>query len=88
MKNVHQLLKDKESEAGMVRQQIAALRQVIPLLVESRATAAVAAAKPTAEQVGQWKEALQLAAPLLADEGDDLVSSLRARKFQAAARGK
>jgi hypothetical protein len=91
MKNVYQVLKQKECEAELVRQQIAALRQAIPLLADTLLGAPDPSRKPprpTPEEVGQWKDALRLAAPLLAEEEDDLVANLRARRFEPAAKMK
>jgi hypothetical protein len=88
MKNVYQVLKQKECEAELVRQQIAALRQAIPLLADRQLAAPDRSRKPKPEEVGQWKDALRLAAPLLADEEDDLIANLRARRFEPAAKMK
>jgi hypothetical protein len=90
MKDVYEVLRQKEREAERVRQEILALRLATPLLADipAHATApSTASAPPSGEQVGQWKEALRVAAPLLADGEDDLISTLRARTRAAAARG-
>jgi hypothetical protein len=91
MKDVYEVLKQKECQAELIRQQISALRQAIPLLPDaggSSPTLSTELLRPTAEQVEQWKEALRLAAPLLVDEDDDLVSNLRARRSEPTARKK
>jgi hypothetical protein len=91
MKDVYEVLRQKEREAERVRQEILALRLATPLLADipTHATAPSAASTPpSGEQVGQWKEALRVAAPLLADEPDELISTLRARTRAEAAKGK
>ncbi|MGE5204661.1 MAG: hypothetical protein ACM3PW_03535 [Chlamydiota bacterium] len=91
MKDVYEVLRQKEREAERVRQEILALRLATPLLADTPAPAtgpSAAPAPPSGEQVGQWKEALRVAAPLLADPEDDLISTLRARTGTEAAKGK
>ncbi|HLK33530.1 MAG TPA: hypothetical protein VKT29_10605 [Terriglobales bacterium] len=90
MRNVYEVLQEKERQVELLRRQIAALRAAIPLLVEDspgvRARSRKESSSP--EQVLQWKEALQVVAPLLADETDDLVPALRARRVESAKRKK
>jgi hypothetical protein len=91
MKNVYEVLGQKEREVERLRQEILALRLATPLLADTSDNARAPSsgcAPPSGEQVGQWKEALRVAAPLLADAEDDLISTLRARTRAEAAKGK
>ena len=83
MKSIYEVLRHKECDAELVRQQIAALRQAIPLLVNTAASPQSPPSPPTPQQVAKWKDALRLAAPLLADEADDFVSNLRDRRIES-----
>ncbi len=89
MKNVYEVLQQKQREAERLRREIMALRLATPLLADVAGTALPSeAAPPSQEQIRQWKEALSLAAPLLADEADDLASTLRARNLQTSSKGR
>lgn len=89
MKNVYEVLQQKEREAERLRREILALRLATPLLVDvAGAAQSSRLTPPSQQQVREWKEALSLAAPLLADDTDDLASTLRARNIQTAAVGK
>lgn len=87
MKSIYEVLKQKECDAELVRQQIVALRQAIPLLVNTAVSPqSPKPSPPTPQQVGKWKDALRLAAPLLADEADDFISNLRGRRIEPPTR--
>ena len=89
MRNVYEVLKEKEDAVERVRREVAALRSVTPLLadesdVKSNIPGSVACRKVGTEPVSQLRDALRTVAPLLADEFEEHIVKLRARLIEAA----
>lgn len=95
MRNVYEVLREKEDAIERVRREVEALRSVTPLLVTpllvDKLDARLNVSAPSAarweartETVSELGEALRTVAPLLADETEDLLAKVRARLVEAA----
>ena len=90
MRDIYEVLREKEDAIERVRREVNALRSVTPLLVDKMAARLNVSAPPAAggevrsEMVSQVVDALSTAAPLLADETDAVLAKLRARLVEAA----
>jgi hypothetical protein len=90
VRDVYEVLREKEDAIEQVRREVEALRSVTPLLSDSRSTipqpafCREARTKTISEQLG---EALRTVAPLLVDETEDLDPEVRARLVEAAESG-
>jgi hypothetical protein len=90
VRNVYEVLREKEDAIERVRREVEALRSVTPLLVDkldARLNVSVPSAarwEVRTETVSELGEALRTVAPLLADETEDLLAKVRARLVEAA----
>jgi hypothetical protein len=95
VRNVYEVLREKEDAIERVRREVEALRSVTPLLVTpllvDKLDARLNVSAPSAarweartETVSELGEALRTVAPLLADETEDLLAKIRARLVEAA----
>jgi hypothetical protein len=90
VRNLYEVLKEKEDAVERVRREIAVLRAVTPLLADESdvksniPASAVACRKVGAEPVSQLRDALRTVAPLLADDFEEHIVRLRARLIEAA----
>ena len=93
MRNIYDLIRQKETELESLERDIAALRVVAPLLVEGAngisevpqemLTQRQERSTPACHQPIEQPEAISVAAPLLIDASDDLAEKIRARRLQA-----
>ena len=88
MRDIQELLKEKERAIEQVRRQVEALRSVCPLLSHAGPNTPQPAVcwELGAEKDNQLGEALRAVAPLLVEETDEFDPSLRARLVEAAER--
>ena len=86
MRDIQELLKEKERAVEQVRRQVEALRSVCPLLSHAGPNTPQPAVRrePSAEKASQLGEALRAVAPLLVEETDGFDPGLRARLVEAA----
>jgi hypothetical protein len=86
VRDIYEVLRDKEDAIERVRREIKALRLVIPLLADAKTSIPQPAARREAntEPVSQLGEALSTVAPLLVDETEDLDPEVRARLIEVA----
>jgi hypothetical protein len=86
VRDVYEVLREKEEAIEQVRREVEALRSVTPLLSDARSTIRQPAVRreagteTTSQQLG---EALRTVAPLLVDENEDLDPEVRARLVEA-----
>jgi hypothetical protein len=90
VRDIYEVLREKEDAIERVRREVRALRSVPPLL-DDKMDARLNVSAPLAaggeartEMTGQEVDALSTAAPLLADETDDVLAKIRARLIEAA----
>ncbi len=88
MRDIQELLKEKERAIEQVRRQVEALRSVCPLLSHAGPNTPQPAVcwELGAEKDNQLGEALRAVAPLLVEETDEFDPSLRARLVAAGER--
>ncbi len=89
MRDIYEVLREKEDDIERVRREVEALRSVTPLLVDETD----ARSKPLAgsavrmergaQTVSHLREALTTAAPLRADETDEALAKIRVRLVEA-----
>jgi len=90
VRDIFEVLREKEDAIEQVRREVVALRSVTPLLDDKMAARLNVSAPPAAggevrtEMASQVVDALSTAAPLLADETDAVLAKLRARLIEAA----
>jgi hypothetical protein len=86
VRDVYEVLREKEDAIERVRREVKALRLVIPLLADAKTSIQQPAVSTEArtEPVSQLGEALRTVAPLLVDETEDLDPEVRARLIEAA----
>jgi len=90
VRDIYEVFREKEDVIERVRREVNALRSVTPLLVDKMAARLNVSAPPPAggevrtEMVSQVVDALSTAAPLLADETDEVLAKLRARLIEGA----
>ena len=90
MRDIYEVFREKEDVIERVRREVNALRSVTPLLVDKMAARLNVSAPPPAggdvrtEMVSQVVDALSTAAPLLADETDEVLAKLHARLIEGA----
>ena len=82
MRDIYEVLREKEDAIERVRREVKALRLVIPLLADAKTSIPQPAV--STEPVSHLGEALRTAAPLLIDETEDLDPEVRARLIEAA----
>ncbi len=78
MRDIYQVLREKEDAIEQIRRELQALRSVTPLLAN-----AVRREAPNGA-VSELGDALRTAAPLLVDEAEDFDPEIRARLVEAA----
>ena len=87
MRDIYEVLREKEDAIESVRREVKALRLVIPLLADAQ-TSIPQLVVPTEARTEtgnqQLGEALRTVAPLLVDETEDLDPEVRARLIEAA----
>jgi hypothetical protein len=86
VRDVYEVLREKQDAIEQVRREVEALRSVTPLLSDARSTIPQLAVRREAntETVSQeLSEALRTVAPLLVDETEDLDPEVRARLVEA-----
>ena len=89
MRNVYEVLREKEDAIERIRREVAALRSVTPLLADTMDARLIIPAPPAArrevrtETVSQPADALSTAAPLLADETDEVLAKMRVQLVEA-----
>ena len=86
MRDVYEVLREKENAIEQVRREVEALRSVTPLLSDARSTIPQPAVRREAgtETISQLGEALRTVAPLLVDETEDFDPEDRARLVEGA----
>jgi hypothetical protein len=86
VRDLYEVLREKEGAIEQVRREVQALRSVIPLLTDAKTSIPQPAVSTEAktEPVSQLGEALRTVAPLLVDETEDLDPGVRARLVEAA----
>jgi len=86
VRDIYEVLREKEAAIESVRREVEALRLVIPLLGHARPSIPQADVSRDArtEPGSQEGEALRTVAPLLVDETEDLDPEVRARLIEAA----
>ena len=86
VRDIYEVLREKEDAIERVRREVKALRLVIPLLADAKTSIPQPAVSTEArtEPVSQLGEALRTVAPLLVDETEDLDPEVRARLIEAA----
>lgn len=77
MRNIHEVLKDKEAECARLRHEIEALRIVIPLVDE----------KPSADRPSMMEERKAERASVLNERKEQLEPSMRAAEEREASKG-
>jgi hypothetical protein len=88
VRDVYDVLREKENAVERARQEVEVLRSVAPLLANETERSKLEPAvrrEATTEKVKQLREALRTVAPLLADEAYDLVAKIRARRIEEEA---
>jgi hypothetical protein len=91
VRDIYEVLREKEDAIERVRREVEALRSVSFLLDDETARSNIAA-PPAAHRevrtetamVSQQRDALSTAVPLFADETDDVLAKIRARLIEAA----
>jgi hypothetical protein len=87
VRDVYEVLREKEEAIEQVRREVEALRSVTPLLSDARSTIPqpVVRREPGTETISQQLgEALRTVAPLLVDETEDFDPEVRARLVEGA----
>jgi len=86
VRDIFEVLTEKEYAIEKVRQEVKALRLVIRLLADAKTSIPQPAGSTGAstEPVSQLGEAVRTVAPLLVDEAEDLDPEVRARLIEAA----
>jgi hypothetical protein len=86
VRDIYEVLREKEDAIERVRREVKALRLVIPLLADAKTSMPQPAVSTEArtEPVSQLGEALSTVAPLLVDETEDLDPEVRTRLIEAA----
>jgi hypothetical protein len=86
VRDVYEVLREKEQAIEQVRREVEALRSVTPLLSDARSTIPQPAVRRGAgrETISQLGEALRTVAPLLVDETEDFDPEVRARLVEGA----
>jgi len=82
VRDIYEVLREKEDAIESVRREVKALRLVIPLLADAKTS--IPQPKARTEPVSQLGEALSTVAPLLVDETEDLDPEVRARLIEVA----
>jgi hypothetical protein len=91
VRDVYEVLREKENAVERVRREVEVLRSVAALLADETATRSDVPVQPSllmeaaTERVSRQREALRRASPLLADETYDLVGKIRARRIETEA---
>lgn len=88
MRNVYDVLREKEYAIERLRREVEALRSVTPLLADARSNIPQSATCTEArlEMASELGEALRAVAPLLVDDALDLDPEIRARLVEATER--
>jgi hypothetical protein len=86
VRDIYEVLREKEDAIERVRREVKALRLVVPLLADAKTgiPQPVVSTEASTEPVSQLGEALRTVAPLLVDETEDLDPDVRARLIEAA----
>jgi len=86
MRDIQQLLKEKEGSIEQLRREIEALRSVTPLLSDARPNVPqpYICKEPRPDRSSQLAAALRAVTPLLVDETDGFDPEIRARLVEAA----
>jgi hypothetical protein len=90
VRDIYEVLREKEDAIERVRREVEALRSVSFLLDDETGARSNIPAPPAArrevrtEMVSQQRDALSTAVPLFADETDDALAKIRARLIEAA----
>jgi len=90
VRNVYELLREKESAMEQLRREVAALRSVTSLLADGSDASSNISVPPGicredgTETVSQLGDALHTIAMLRADENEEYLVKLRARRIEAA----
>ena len=84
MRDIEEVLREKQFAIEQVRREIEALNSVTPLLSDGRPdTAPEVSARVKAESADELKEALRTVAALLVDDTDEFDPAVRARLIEA-----
>lgn len=85
MRDIYEVLREKEVAMLQIRQELEALRSVTPLLSDERSAISLSTSCGTSgdSRVSELREALRTAAPLLADEAEEMDPAIRARLVEA-----
>ena len=88
MRDIQQLLREKEGSIEQIRREIEALRSVTLLLFDTVPISSQfsASAEPKTERPAELGAALRTVAPLLVDETDEFDPEIRARLVEASER--
>lgn len=88
MRNVYDMLREKEDAIERLRREVEALRSVTPLVADARSNIPQSATCREAriEMASELGEALRAIAPLLVDHTLDLDPEIRARLVEATER--
>ena len=90
MRDVYEILREKEHAVERLRREVEALRSVAPWLTEEAATRSRVALQPSVpmeaarEMVSRQRETLRRATPLVADETRDLADKIRSPRVSPA----
>jgi hypothetical protein len=86
VRNINEILEEKQLAIERLRREIEALRSVTPLFAGQRAVpdTSPSSLQPTNEAAQQLREALRTVAPLLVDDAEELDPDLRARLADAS----
>ena len=83
MRNIHEILREKQQAIECLRREIEALHSVTPLFADERAASPISL-QPTIEAAQHLREALRMVAPLLIDDTEEIDPDLRARLADAS----
>jgi hypothetical protein len=84
VRDIQEILKEKECALQQVRRELEALHSVSPFLSGLGTATPALQNKMSSERLDQLREAMHTVAPLLADETEQIDPALRARLAEAA----
>ena len=90
MRNVYEVLREKENAIERVRREVEALRSAASLLANQKHARSNISTRPadyqqvSTETFSEPKEAVDTVEPLVADEMEDVLAKIRARLIEAA----